>query len=217
MSSKSVLQGEISVWEGSVLEVHEEVVWVKDKNGRQISISFDDSSGRFRVGHRVKIAALTTDNGYALVKGINLTTGETIYAIREMQEKLDAAGFIGLIRTGFGTMLAVNVRLTMALIIPLLNGLVAIFFVIAALGLANESQNPVRVFFTTLLVGTCALCAYVLFCAISPSLYLFGLLAPAVGVIAGYCYLGRTLARQFNRAIDKVNQRFELVDRQSAA
>lgn len=206
MSSKAVLQGNVSVLEGAVIEVSEDGVWIEDKDGLQIPISFDGSSGRFRVGHKVKIAALTTDKGHTLVKGINLTTGEIIYAIREMQERLDADGITGLLRAGFGTLLAIHVSLTFALFIPLLNGFVAVFFVIAALGLSNESQSPMRVFFTTLLVGICALGAFVLFCAISPTLYLLGLEAPAIGVIAGYCYLGRTLALQFNKAIAKVDQ-----------
>ncbi len=212
MSSKAVLQGNVSVLEGAVIEVPEDGVWIEDRKGLQIPISFGGSSGRFRQGHKVKIAALATDKGHTLVKGINLTTGETIYSIREMQERLDVDGITGLLRAGFGTLLAIHTSLTLALFIPLLNGFVAVVFAIAALGLSNESLSPARVFFTTLLVGIGALGAFVLFCTISPALYLLGFWAPAVGVIAGYSYLGRTLARQFNQAIAKVDQSLGLHD-----
>lgn len=211
MSSKAVLQNEIPVCEGSVIEVSPECIWVEDQQGRQTSISYPESSGRFRVGHKVKIAVLATDVGYKLIKGFNLTTGEALHGIQEMHERQDTSGFLGLVRAGVGTLFGIHPMFALALIVPLLNALVAIFFVIFALGLASATRSPWSVFTTTVLVGCGAIGVLVLFCVLSPSLVLFSLwAAPAVGVLAGYCYLGRTLANQFNEAIDKVDQQLGL-------
>lgn len=211
MSSKAVLQNEIPVCIGSVIEVSQDCVWVEDTHGRQTSISYPESNDRFRVGHQVKVATLGTDAGRKLVKGFNLTTGEVLHGIQEMHERQDTGGFLGQIRAGVGTLFGIQPMFALALIVPLLNALVAIFFVIFALGLASATLSPMRVFVTTVLVGCSAIGVVVLLCVLSPSLVLFGLwAAPAVGVLAGYCYLGRTLANQFNAAIDKVDQQLGL-------
>lgn len=210
MLSRAVLQGNVSILEGSVIEVQEDGVWVQDANGRQTSVSKQGSAGQFRIGHSVRLAALPSDAQYILIKGLNLTTGTVVQGNKEMDEKMDVSGVMALLRNGLGTMFAVDIRLTMSLIIPLLNGISAIFFAIAAISLSRGSPTPVRVYVNTILIGIGGFLLYLVFFAVFRSIALLAWFAPAVGVFAAYCYIGRILTMQINAAIDKVDRQLGL-------
>ena len=207
MSSKAVLQQEVHLHEGKVIGVETDGLWIEDTKGHQTSILLHDSRRRFRVGQEAKAVTVATDDGHVLVKAMNFSTGEVIYGSSEFHARLDTSGLRGLVRAGAGTLLSVNSTFAFVLLVPLLNCLAALYFVLAAIGLSSASTKPIKVLSCTLVTGFLSMGGFVLFCMLSPSLYLFGLFTPAIGVFAGYCYLGQTLSDQVNIAIDKIEQR----------
>jgi uncharacterized membrane protein YesL len=108
-------------------------------------------------------------------------------------------------------MLALKPAFILTLFIPLFNIFTTTIYALLMLGMAAQTLSPWKTFVKSVLVGLTAFALFILICMLSPSLYFFGFEAPAVGVFLSYCYFGRILIDESNRAIEKVDRKLELV------
>jgi len=212
MLSKDVLQNEVGVCEGKVVEVGNDGIWVEKADGQQISILLSGAADNFRVGHSAKIAIVRTVAGTELIKGLNLTTGGVMNAIDGATEHVDTAGVMGFLSAGLMTLLATNVRFTLMLPVPLLNMLAGCFLLMFLWFLALATAKPVRNYLKSLVVGSIACVAWILIAGglLGTNGVFLMFVAPGVGIFFGFCVVGKALLDQNNLALEEVERRLGL-------
>jgi hypothetical protein len=127
------------VVEGAVKKADDTSLWItQTKGGTDICLSSEgDLHGCFLPGHMVRCVACDLPTGTQLIKALNQTTQRTIMGIQDERRP----EIPGVVKLGVLSMLSVNPILAVTMLVPLINWLVAILYLLLAIGQAQETRN----------------------------------------------------------------------------
>lgn len=197
------LKSDLDVIEGEVMQFDANCLWLRQDNGRELAIQFNNPQEAFRVGHRVKLVTTSIQSNPEFLRGVNLSTS---YSISMIPQRTDPPNIFA---AGGATLLAFGLIAGM-LILPIINLLFAGFL---ALGLLNVI-GKIRHGFRANLIGWAAygIASLPLIVAVNtkggPSNFLFisgVVVPPIIGLIVGFGIAGRQVVLDQNELSDRVD------------
>lgn len=205
MESSSILNNPIDVHEGEVIEIGDDVIWIKKPNDQELSISWPgDALAEFRVGHKIRVATVTLDGRVTMVKATNLATGRFSVCTEEMVAQTSEADLPGIFKMGVFGLRAVNPLAFFSTLFPLVNMITGCFLAINLL-----RYIFVKNAFKGILigVGVFLVWGYVFLIVFNDSglSLLLLLIAPFPALVVGYGLVLRAVVREWNIAIAKVD------------
>lgn len=208
IDSVDILDSDITVHQGAVIEVGDGLIWIKRSDGREVSIRWPGASGAdFRVGHEIKVATITRDGAEEMAKALNVTTNRLFACNSSMVTRLKDDDVPGVISAGMLFLKEFNAMLFISLFFPFISGVTAIPFLMGLPRLVGS----VRGLFRHILTGIAAFFAWAaVFGGLNAltNVDLFGglaFMAPLPGLVIAYGLIFQTMLYQWAEATDKVD------------